>query len=382
MHRALVPEQDADHPESDDYRRGQTWASSVESKLATSLDTQERRRQEAIFELIQSERLYLGRLQMVVQCYVEPLHRILPARDLQVLFLNIEDLLMCDTALYSDLESRQTAMGLFIDGVGDIIVKHARNFETYSKYCSNQRAASVLLVQLRKQEPAINRILTDIQAKTTLPNMDLASFLLEPMQRITRLPLLVGQIKKYSAENDAVTNSQEVDDLGAGLAIFEEILRATNDNARRAENRERLLAISQSLALETIGIHLDLNTSRPGTSEDERQYIMEDTLIKAKSGRRLRAYLLSDLLLLAEEEADAMTGKRSIYRTPFVIRYTAIVDLSPSAQASTGHSKDELSFEIIHTDGCDSDLKVRAQNMSAKRKWIREVQNAIAKTHV
>lgn len=63
----------------------------------------------------------------------------------------------------------------------------------------------------------------------------MASFLLEPVQRLARYPMLIRQILHYTpktyAEHDLVAKS---------LNLTEDLLRETNEAVRSAENREKL----------------------------------------------------------------------------------------------------------------------------------------------
>lgn len=57
-----------------------------------------------------------------------------------VVFSNIDDLLICNTALLSDMETRQREKGNVVDSIGDVFLKHVsllllntkeiRNFNT------------------------------------------------------------------------------------------------------------------------------------------------------------------------------------------------------------------------------------------------------------
>lgn len=84
----------------------------------------ERNRQEAIFELIQSEKAYLYHLQTVVEVFYQPMLQVLPSRDLHIIFSNLEELLLCNTELLSAMERRQKSDEFLVSGIGDIFLQH------------------------------------------------------------------------------------------------------------------------------------------------------------------------------------------------------------------------------------------------------------------
>ena len=71
-----------------------TWSSLVESGSLESIPEQERKRQEAIFELIKTESSYLETLQLVVQEYYSKAQTAVDDKTVQVIFANVEDILL------------------------------------------------------------------------------------------------------------------------------------------------------------------------------------------------------------------------------------------------------------------------------------------------
>ncbi|KAI9346498.1 hypothetical protein BDR26DRAFT_109813 [Obelidium mucronatum] len=69
----------------------QHWASVVDQNLLAQLSLQDRKRQEAIFELIQTECHYLRDLQLLVEVFYQPMSQYLSDADLRTIFANIEN---------------------------------------------------------------------------------------------------------------------------------------------------------------------------------------------------------------------------------------------------------------------------------------------------
>jgi hypothetical protein len=121
----------------------------------------ERKRQEAIFELIQTEAAYLSSLQQLVGTFFAALQPIVPDRTAEVLFSNVEQLLLSNTSFYSDLEDRQRESRLFVDRIGDVVFRYAQralrelagSLLLISRYRSGSVSCLLRQPRQRKQSP-------------------------------------------------------------------------------------------------------------------------------------------------------------------------------------------------------------------------------------
>lgn len=147
------------------------------------------------------------------------------------------------------------------------------------------------------------------------------------VQRLTRYPLLIRQILHYTdpssspsgavGHRDASSSTNDVAErqsISAALQIAEKILEEVNETIRDREGRERLGEISRAL---WIG-HGRLDLTAPTRHLGPRKLVKEGVLSKAKSGRKLRALLCSDILVLVDE-----AGK-GLYR---VVSVSCMIDL-------------------------------------------------------
>ncbi|KAG8749194.1 hypothetical protein FRC11_011540, partial [Ceratobasidium sp. 423] len=192
---------------------GMSWTSLVDKSVVEGIPDDERKRQEAIFELIATESAYVRDLQMIVEKFYASMVPMLDEKSATVIFANVEDILLCNTTFLSSLEERQKDCRLYIDQIGDILDAHMNGMAVYMPYCVHQAPAIKVLQGLRQ---ANSELATHLQVRLwTLPstfvltlgptpqrlrdedpdirNLDLSSYLLIPMQRITRYPLLMKQ---------------------------------------------------------------------------------------------------------------------------------------------------------------------------------------------
>jgi hypothetical protein len=273
-----------------------------------NLPDRERKRQEAIYEFIKTEQAYVQALQQVIEVFFEAVRPALTAKAAAIIFANVEDILLFNTIFLSELEDRQRRSQLYIDHIGDIIKTHVKGLDVYRPYCVNQTNAANTLAELRGQDPNLRTALE----KSKVNGLDLSAFLLEPMQRLTRYPLLIGQMLKYTEEE-----SEDCAALGRALEVAERILSGVNEAVRSQQDYEKLLKLSDSLVFPGVkDARLDLVA--PTRNLGPRKILKEGKLAKAKSGRKLTGYLFNDLLLFTEDK----DGSEVVYKyvsgdTPF-----------------------------------------------------------------
>lgn len=149
--------------------------------------------------------------------------------------------------------------------------------------------------------------------------LDLTSFLLEPMQRITRYPLLLRQVVHYTPNNHPDHTS-----VLKALELTEVAVEKVNEAARETENQAKTIEIIKTVDFEgldevrwlfgiQIGIklmseHKKLDLYAPTRHLGRRQFILEGELVKVKNGKKMRAFLFNDLLILTQKHPSSSRG--------------------------------------------------------------------------
>ncbi|KAI5983026.1 hypothetical protein EDD15DRAFT_2376903 [Pisolithus albus] len=266
---------------------------------------------EAIFELILTQADYVRDLQLIVELFYSRLVDMLEAESSPVIFFNIEDILLTRTAFLSTLEERQRECRLYMDHVGDLLETHMPHMRVYLDSSVNHANAGKVLQSHRDANPELSTQLQCLREDPSARNLDLFSYLLVPMRRLTRYPLLIRQILQYTdpptttpdlsvaprLTQSLPTEHAERESIANSLACAERILEEVNETIRDREGRERLGEVSEELRIGKDRLDLTLPTHHLGP----RRLLKEGVLAKAKSGRKLRVLLCSDILLLLTE---------------------------------------------------------------------------------
>ncbi|EDL14963.1 mCG3923, isoform CRA_a [Mus musculus] len=178
------------------YRPAQlTWSQLpevLESGVLDTLSTEERKRQEAIFEILTSEFSYLHSLSILVTEFLQSreLRATMTQTEHHHLFSNILDVMSASQKFFEALEQRHKAQ-VCVEDISDILEDHAQHhFHPYIAYCSNEVYQQRTLQKLSNSNAAFRDVLKEIEKRPACGGLPMISFLILPMQRVTRLPLL------------------------------------------------------------------------------------------------------------------------------------------------------------------------------------------------
>lgn len=334
-----------------------SWSSLVDAELLSSLSDTERKRQESIFELISTEIAHVRDLQIVVEVFFNSMQSLLSEKASTVIFANVESVLLAAVTLLSDLEARQKQDRLYVSSIGDVLDQHMSDMSVYLPYCVNQQTASEILESERKRDSRIDIHLLNIRAKhPAARGLDLSHFLLVPMQRLTRYPLLLSQILRYTpadhVDHALITDAKQT---------AESILAKTNEAIRDHQETDALAKLSQNLWIgEEAKLDLTKPFTAPNSSVRQQRSILRDELVtKSKSGRKLRLVLTTDLLLVLHAQ-DA-----SLYRMPMPVN-------AITAKETKSRHADTFSIAYAHEDT----LKLRANTPRSAQAWIKAIHAA------
>jgi hypothetical protein len=229
-----------------------------------------------------------------------------------------------------------------------------KNMGVYMEYCVNHATSIKVLQSLRDSDAGLASHLQRIRdSDPTVRNLDLSSYLLVPMQRITKYPLLIRQIlQRTNAES-------ERENVQSALDIAERLLNRINETIREQEGTERLKSISKNLWIGQGRLDLTAPTRYMGA----RRLIREGPLTKTKSRRKIRAFLMNDILVLTDE------GANNLYRMPIPLAQVQLSDLSSG--------RDDTAFEISmsYPRGGDK-LAVRATSVRDCQLWMEQILQA------
>lgn len=180
------------------------WAQQAPKELLTSLSKREIARQEAINEMIYSEQVYKNDLETLIQVIVKPLKSrsniisSVKKREefVKEVFGNCRELLEVSASLSNDLVGLQS-QNKFVPMIGDILIQHVAYFDDqFSQYCPRVSLAEYLVKAEEKNNPDFERFLVQVEKSKQMRRLPFRHFLLNPVTRMQRYPLLLTAILK------------------------------------------------------------------------------------------------------------------------------------------------------------------------------------------
>uniref|UniRef100_A0A8D3AK96 Rho guanine nucleotide exchange factor 26 n=1 Tax=Scophthalmus maximus TaxID=52904 RepID=A0A8D3AK96_SCOMX len=272
------------------------------SGLSDRMSQEDRKRQESIFEVISSEHSYLHSLEILIRMFKNSaeLSEAMTKTEHHHLFSNITDVCEASKRFFKELEERHQ-QNIVIDDVSDIVYKHAQsNFDPYVTYCSNEVYQQRTLQRLVSKNPAFKEVLTRIEGHPDCRNLPMISFLILPMQRITRLPLLMDTICQKTPKDSA-----PYEECKKALQAVSKVVRKCNEGARTMERTEMMYTINSQLEFKIKPFPL-VSSSRWMVKRGELKAFVEDNgiFLKRTSRQQVYFFLFNDVLIVTRKKSE------------------------------------------------------------------------------
>ncbi|KAJ4928774.1 hypothetical protein JOQ06_004399 [Pogonophryne albipinna] len=343
-----------------------------------SLDTmtpQERKRQGYIHELIQTEETYVEDLELVLEVFYKPMSESgrLTEAEMGIIFVNWRELIMSNTKLLKALRVRKKTEGdnMPVQLIGDLLASELAHMQAYISFCSCQLNAAALLQSKTQDQQDFKDFLKKIATNYRCKGMPLSSFLLKPMQRITRYPLLIKNILEHTPDNHA-----DHGPLREALEGAEELCSQVNEGVREKENSDRLEWIQSHVQSEGTIEHLVFNSLT--NCLGPRKLLHSGRLYKTKSSRELWAFLFNDFFLLTQSAKPFSSSgpdrlfslktniQLKMYKTPLFLNEVLV-------KMPADPSSDEPLFHVSHIDRV---YTLKTETLNERTTWVQKIKAA------
>ncbi|XP_039365550.1 rho guanine nucleotide exchange factor 16 [Mauremys reevesii] len=376
------------------YRPAQvTWSQLPEVQEAGILDRitpEERKRQEAIFEIITSEYSYLHSLGILVCHFMksEELKETMTQTEHHHLFSNISEILSISKSFFEDLEKRHQE-NILIPDISDILENHVSNrFNPYVVYCSNEVYQQRTLQKLLNTNATFKEALKQIERKPECGGLPMCSFLILPMQRVTRLPLLMDTVCQktnvYSTAYEAATQA---------LKAISKLVKKCNEGAHTMERTEQMYTLQKQLEFGKIKPFPLISASRWLLKRGELSLShSEDASIFRKGFGRTNCYLFlfNDVLIVTKkksEESYTVTDYAKLDQIMVEkIESPDAPSSPPGKPGSSGGARSPGSghaFRVImkrNSEGKEETVVLSADSLSDRARWITALMHRENKT--
>ncbi|XP_053955866.1 uncharacterized protein LOC128861625 isoform X1 [Anastrepha ludens] len=290
----------------------------INSCVLATLTPRERSLQEAKFEIITSEASYLKSLNLLRNHFMNhPIFRdtnVVSPRDRKALFAYIVPVHECSERLLTEMESCWQDNIMLIGLSKRIFTVAEKYFHVYISFCEHQGRMDRTLRRLKESRGIFAQNLHLLETSPTCCGLNLHSFLMLPMQRITRLPLLIDAVFSKVSPND-----DEYENWKMTLAIMNKIVTQCNEAANRCEQAYEIERIARqlefpstirALAIAPAGVPAPGSKPRFLVKRGElTHFIWRGDDVKLTFGKKfskvaIYAFLFSDLLVLTKRKGE------------------------------------------------------------------------------
>ncbi|KAM7410945.1 hypothetical protein PAMA_021081 [Pampus argenteus] len=343
------------------------WQDIPDVRTSGQLDNfsnEQRKLQEAKFELVTSEASYIRSLTIAVDHFMlsQELAECLGAQNKQWLFSKLPEVKDVSERFLQDLEHRLEEDILRFD-VCDIVLHHCPALRrVYLPYVTNQAYQEQTYQRLLHENPRFPAILARLEEDPICQRLPLTSFLILPFQRITRLKMLVENILKRTTPG-----SRDEDTATKAFNELKKIIKECNSSVQSMKRMEELIHLNKKIHFEGKIFPL-ISQSRWLVKHGELLEV--DTQTMTISGSKLKLptkpvylHLFNDCLLLSRRKD---TWKFMVF-VHAKIGELKVKDLSQKLQGISGF--------IFHLQLCEGQqlkhqILLKSHTESGKQRWI------------
>lgn len=300
-----------------------------------SLCIEERKRSQRINELISSEEDYIRDLHIVSIVFRDQLFstRAITSSEKDSIFGNWDQLIQVNKSLLLSLHEAQKASSQVLM-IGEAIAKGLTNLEAaYIYYCSRLLTAERAIEKKSDDSGYFVDQARRFASDPRCNGLNLSAYLLTPLQRVTRYPLLIRKILESTE-----SNHPDYQDVKNALNIAESLCSSVNEGRRIYENHERLDWMQNHINLSDAELVISFNSETRFMGQ--RELLHMGSLVKVNSGKELMVFLCIDFILFtipmkeigrvsnlfANEKAMLTTYK--VYKRPFFLDEVAVIQLN------------------------------------------------------
>ncbi len=181
-----------------------------------------------IREVLRTEEAYVRDLGLVLKHFVEPCRSVLRHDEVATLFANTDKLEELHKVFYAEL-CVESKLPHDVQNWGRVFKQHVMAFRTqYQRYTKNQGKARMCRIALEQGHEQFRATIAAALKHPDIRLTDLNSYLIKPVQRICKYPLLLRELSK-AFEGMGIVNEAARRDLAESMAEMGDVLMEAND---------------------------------------------------------------------------------------------------------------------------------------------------------
>ncbi|KAM9468807.1 rho guanine nucleotide exchange factor 12 isoform 3-T3 [Clarias gariepinus] len=359
------------------------WQQLVKMEVLAELTPQEIKRQEVINELFYTERAHMRMLKVLDNVFYQKLTRdnILPPADIKTIFSNLEEIIQLHGTISEKMAAiRKRNETSVVGQIGDDLLSwFSREEEEKMKhavgtFCSNQPFALELIKSRQKKDQRFLSFMHEAESNRMCRRLQLKDIIPAEMQRLTKYPLLLENIAKYTGD------PEEKDKVRKAADCCRKILNHVNQAVKESENKQHLEDYQRRLDLSSLK-----QSENPLISEFKTLDLTKNKLIhegpltwKLNKDKTVELYtlLLEDILVLLQKQDERLIlkchSKNRAGSADVQHIFSPVIKLNTVLVRSV--ATDNRSFFVLSmSDNGAQIYELMAQTVSEQRIWQRHI---------
>ncbi|XP_063689337.1 rho guanine nucleotide exchange factor 11-like isoform X5 [Bolinopsis microptera] len=224
------------------------WSQTHSQLIKTrNMSKKQIQRQDVIHEFVHTEQHYVRKLKVLNVVYYNPLqqHDIIEKVQILWLFPNLDELINIHKEFCNKLLERQRSQNPVME-VTDIIKAHLSRYdlkEACAKFCNHQKSALAMFKNIYQNSADLKNFCYQAEMHSVTKRLDLDQLIGSVLHRITKYPLLLGELKKCTKDE----NNPDFAKLSENIKLAKDLACFVNLRIRETENANRLERLQKSI---------------------------------------------------------------------------------------------------------------------------------------
>ncbi|NXA47316.1 AKP13 protein, partial [Nothocercus julius] len=359
----------------------ESWSQVVDSKFLRQQKKDVVKRQDVIYELMQTEMHHVRTLKIMNDVYSAGMIKELQYDQHVVdkIFPCLENLLHIHSHFFQRILERKresladkSEKNFVIRRIGDILVNQfsgenaERMKKTYGKFCGHHNEAVNYFKDLYSKDKRFQAFVKKRMSSSVVRRLGIPECILLVTQRITKYPVLLQRILQYTKENEV-----EHQDLTQSLNLVKDVIAAVNSKVSNYEKKMRLDEIYTRTDSKSI---MRMKSGQMFAKEDLRhRKLIRDGPVSLKNAagrlKEVQAVLLSDMLVFLQE-------KDQKYVFASLDQKSTVISLKKLIVREVAH--EEKGLFLISVGAKDPEMvEVHASSKEERSSWIQIIQDTI-----
>ncbi|XP_016928678.2 uncharacterized protein RhoGEF2 isoform X2 [Drosophila suzukii] len=358
------------------------WSSMVAAEMLAALTDAEKKRQEIINEIYQTERNHVRTLKLLDRLFFLPLYEsgLLSQDHLLLLFppalLSLREI---HGAFEQSLKQRRIEHNHVVNTIGDLLADMFDGqsgvvlCEYAAQFCARQQIALEALKEKRNKDESLQKLLRKSESHKACRRLELKDLLPTVLQRLTKYPLLFENLYKVTVRL-LPENTTEAEAIQRAVESSKRILVEVNQAVKTAEDAHKLQNIQRKLDKSSYDKEefkkLDLT---------QHHLIHDGNLtVKKNPSLQLHGLLFENMIVLLTKQDDKYYLKN--LHIPLTLNNKPVSPIM-SIDAETlvrQEAADKNSFFLIKMKTSQM-LELRAPSSSECKTWFKHISDAAAR---